>query len=133
MSVLIGTSEPAIEQCLQIIISQTLQSDYEVTFTVLAGEAEIREASTTHNYGLVVLYLNTMFYGSCKGVRFDRALELIRHVKRREETTVLTITTVRPPGFASAAEQAGTDAILDAPFSVNELRKAICAPMEARA
>jgi hypothetical protein len=60
-------------------------------------------------------------------------VELMGHVERREQTIVITITTFRPPGFATAVEQAGTDAIIDAAFTVAEIEEAIRAPLEARA
>ena len=61
-------------------------------------------------------------------VRFDWALELIRQARWHKETLVIVITTFRPRGFASAAERAGEDAIVDAPFTVAEIEKAIRTP-----
>ena len=58
------------------------------------------------------------------------ALDPTRHLKRREQAIVLTFPTYRPRGFASAAEQAGADAILDMPFTIDTMNGAILCPLE---
>jgi DNA-binding NarL/FixJ family response regulator len=128
--VLIGSSEPAIEECLRVLISHILKEE-RARFTVKGRHGDLREAMTMHRYDLVVLYINTIMSGVGR-VRFDWALELIRQARRHKETLVIVIASFRPRGFASAAEQAGADAIVDAPFTVAEIEKAIRTPMEAR-
>jgi hypothetical protein len=132
MSVLIGTSEPAVESTLRAVIHHTLREDYDLWFTIKSYAPDIREAMRIHAYGLVVLFVNTVYFGEDRGIDFDGALELIRAAKRRERKIVLVITTYCPWGFGSAAEQAGADAILDAPFAVPDIVRSIRAPLEAR-
>ena len=132
MCVLLGTSDVPIQKVLQWMIPKTLYPDYTARFTIEETEWDIRETTTTRHYGLVVLFINTLHFAG-GGIRFDQALDLIRHVKLQERAIVLTLTTHRPRGFSSAAEQAGADAILDMPFTIESMSRAILCPLEARA
>jgi CheY-like chemotaxis protein len=58
---------------------------------------------------------------------------MIRQFKRQGQTTLVAISTYRPPGFATAAEQAGADAIIDAPFTLDVLTTAIRTGLEVQA
>ena len=134
LSVLLGTSEPFIEEVLRKFIGFSLRADYELNFTTQGWDFQLREAAQAHDYGLVVLYINTMYFKAGKHrIVCDLALKLIRELKQDENRIVLVLTSYRPPGFATAAEQAGADGIIDVPFTLAVLRQAILGALELRA
>ena len=45
LSVLLGTSEPAIEECLRSFVGFILSAERELKFTVRSGDSELRGAS----------------------------------------------------------------------------------------
>jgi hypothetical protein len=53
-------------------------------------------------------------------------------VEEKKQTIVITITTYEPPWFATAAKEAGAGAMMDAPFTVATMKKAVLGSLEAR-
>lgn len=125
VSVLLGTSEPHVKDFLQIIIAKILQGEFEARFTIKERDVEIREANLNHHFDLFVLFVNTVLFESGGRIMFDGALDLIRQAKQRQGTIVLAITSFSPAEFAGAAEEAGADAIIDAPFTVADIERAV--------
>jgi len=44
------------------MISKILHEEYEPRFTIKESDVDIREATTNHHYGLVVLFINPMLF-----------------------------------------------------------------------
>jgi CheY-like chemotaxis protein len=132
LNILLRTSEPAIEKSLRVMIGHMLEDECELKFTVKARETDLQEAARVQEYGLIVCFVNTIIYDGGEGIRFDRALDFVRQVKHRGRPIVIMITTFQPPGFATAAKQAGVDAMIDAPFTLQVLEEAILGPLKAR-
>ena len=127
MAVLFGISEPAIQNAISLGIAYVLNEEHPPKFTVKEHEWDVREAALLYDYDLIVLYVNLIFYEGDGMIRFDRALKLIRELKQTNPTPIVLISSFYPRGFVTAAEQAGAEVILGAPFTLENLREQISA------
>ncbi len=131
LSVLLGTSEPNVEEWLRVTIEHMLSQRFDLRVRVCGREAELQDAMRDQRWGLVVLFVNTIAPEG-RSVPFDGVVELTRGFKKHKGTIVIVLATFSPRGFETAAEQAGADGILDAPVDLSLLEQAIVGPLDER-
>jgi CheY-like chemotaxis protein len=132
IEVLIGVCEPAVEQSFRNLLRHALQPHFALRFTVKEYEADARIAVAEYDYRLVILFVNMFRFAGDESARFDRAVELIRHCKARRDTAVVAVTTQRPAGFVTAAEQAGVHALVNTPYHREALGELILNALKFR-
>lgn len=126
MAVLFGINDTVIQNAISLSIAHVLGKEHPPKFSIKEHEADVREAALLYEFDLIFLYVNLLSYEGNGMIRFDRALKLIRELKRANPTPIVLMSSFYPRGFVTAAEQAGVEAIIAAPFTMEILREQLC-------
>lgn len=130
MGVLIGTSEPYIEEAAQLMIAAGFEKEYELHFTIKPDGKAIRKAVSLYDFELILLFSNTLLPDGRSGNLLEQTLHLIQELKTSTKAAVIVATSFRPPGFAMQAEQAGVDGLIDVPFTPEAMKGVITTAFE---
>jgi len=130
MAVLFGINDTVIQKAISHVIAHVLDKEHPPKFSIKQHEADVREAALLYDFDLIFLYVNLLSYEGNGMIRFDQALKLIRELKQTHPAPIVLMSSFYPRGFATAAEQAGVEAILGAPFTLENLREQISGALE---
>lgn len=110
---------------IPMVMTAVFREHYAMRFTIKHHEREVRKAASLYGYDLIVLYVNAIDYDGEREQRFERALDMIRDIKQTSSAPVILLSLFYTPGFITAAEQAGVEAIFDTPFELGDFREQI--------
>ncbi len=71
-----------VQDFVTVVVRAIFRDDYAFKFTIKKHERGVRRAVSLHDYDLIVLYVNNIVYEGDRSIRFERALRLIRELKR---------------------------------------------------
>lgn len=125
IAVLFGINDTVIQNAISLGIAHVLGKEHPPKFSIKEHEADVREAALLYDFDLIFLYVNLLSYEGNGMIRFDRALKLIRELKQTNPAPMVLMSSFYPRGFVTAAEQAGVEVILGAPFTLENLREQI--------